>query len=153
MKAGESKLSSQTINVDFSAGEAKKGVEILEINPDGSYNFLISDSEIKDLLSDLFNGMTILEFSIEVGDPIRDYAPQYISGTGEKDGVTHELAAMLTDSDDRLPVLAFAGVGDSCTGAPCNTCKLVGKLGDQWCSCEGSGPDGTPGHCNHSTYR
>lgn len=38
--------------------------------------------------------------------------------------------------------------GGGCTGDPCNKCGITSN---EVCHCDGNGPGGTPGWCNHST--
>lgn len=45
----------------------------------------------------------------------------------------------------------YKAIGGSCSGDPCNSCRLISASNGEACLCAGHGPGGEPGWCNHST--
>lgn len=100
-------------------------------------------------------GTVIDEVELLQKADINDNPVYVIEGRGSNNGGTRMINVHLVRIDPpgngETGTIMVAAGADKCTGDPCNKCKLVGKVGDQSCTCEGDGKDGKPGFCNHET--
>lgn len=130
-------------------------VVLVRITAKGEIKFEKSEALIKKTMENYFGGGTIID-SIKLikGESETNKVAYYILGKGHS-GVNSRVIAMYlevkeTASDGSL-ILVMTGDGDTCNGNPCNECELKGKIGKQRCECNGTGPNGEPGFCNHNT--
>ncbi len=117
--------------------------KIAEIN-NGTVNYTVPIADIENYLkSQLGSNATLLDYEIQLGDPL------YLIGSGDADGTSISVATELTQSGDDV-LIPTAATTHTCTGDPCSCCgfkyvggAIVGCICNPFTGCTGN-------KCNHT---